>query len=62
MSKKKKKKKKLISPFKKDRKPWQAGASRGVDLNETNQPGAGDVITSRLRDKLKTFCLHYQSA
>ena len=27
-----------------------------------NQTGAGDVITSGLRDKLKTFYLHYQRA
>ena len=38
----------------------QAGTSRGVDSNETNQAGDGDVITSRLRDKLKAY-LHYHS-
>ena len=32
-----------------------AGTSRGVDLNETNQAGAGD-------DKLKTLNLHYHNA
>ena len=40
---------------------WQAGTSTGFDLNETNQAGAGDVITSRSRDKLKTLYLHYHS-
>ena len=39
----------------------QAGTSTGFDLNETYQAGAGDVIMSRSRDKLKTY-LHYQSA
>ena len=29
----------------------QAGTSRGVDSNETNQRGAGDTITLRSRDK-----------
>ena len=40
---------------------WQAGASPGFDSNETNQAGAGDVITSRSRGKLKILYLHYQS-
>ena len=48
--------KELISLF------WQAGTSTaGFDSNETNQADASDVITSRPRDKLKTY-LHYQSA
>ena len=38
---------------------WQSGTSTGFDPNDNNQAGAGDVITSRLRDKLKTY-LHYQ--
>ena len=42
-----------------DHRIWQAGTSTGVDSNETNQAGAGQVITSRSRDK-KHF--HYQSA
>ena len=41
---------------------WQAGASRGVNSNGTNQPGAGDVITSRLNNKLKPIYLYYNSA
>ena len=32
----------------------------GFDSNKTNKAGAGNVITSRLRDKLKTY-LHCQS-
>ena len=39
----------------------QAGTSREVDSNEINQAGAGDVITSRSHDKIKTLYLHYQS-
>ena len=39
----------------------QVGTSTGFSSNETNHAGAGDVITSRSRDKLKTY-LHYQSA
>ena len=31
---------------------FQASTSRGVDSNETNQAGAGNVITSRSSDKL----------
>ena len=34
---------------------WQAGISRGVDSNKTNQSGAGDAITSRSGDKLETY-------
>ena len=44
-----------------DHQIWQAGTSTGFDSNKTNQAGTGDVITSRSRDKLKTY-LHYQSA
>ena len=40
----------------------QAGTDREVDSNDTNQVGAGDVITSRLCKKLKSLYLHYQSA
>ena len=43
---------------------WQRNLAsryiREVDLNEASQAGVGDVITSRSRDKLKTY-LHYQS-
>ena len=38
----------------------QAGITTGFDSNKTNKAGAGNVITSRLRDKLKTY-LHCQS-
>ena len=41
---------------------WQAGTSTGFDSNEDNEAGADDVITSRLRDKLKALYLHYHSA
>ena len=40
----------------------QAGISRGVDSNETNRAGAGDVITSRSYNKPKPLYLHYHSA
>ena len=40
---------------------WQAGTYTGFDPNETNQAGAGYVITLRSRDKRKS-CLHYQTA
>ena len=33
---------------------WQAGTYRGVDANETNHAGAGDVIMSRSFEKPKT--------
>ena len=33
-----------------------------VDPNENNQAGAGDVITSRICDQLKLFCVYYHSA
>ena len=35
-----------------DHQILQAGTSPGVELNETNQTGPGDVITSRSREKL----------
>ena len=44
-----------------DHQMWQAGTSRGADLNETNQVVGGDAITSRLRDKLKAWYLYHQS-
>ena len=37
-----------------------AGTSRGVASNETNQAGAGWIITSRSREKLKTIYLYYR--
>ena len=40
----------------------QAGTSKGFESKETYRAGAGKVITSRSRDKLKTLKLHYQSA
>ena len=40
---------------------WQADTSIGVDLNESNLAGAGNVIMSRSLDKLKTY-FNYQSA
>ena len=56
--------KKLYLHFHKtyDYQIWQAGASRGVDWNGTNQADAGDVITSRLNNKLKPIYLYYDSA
>ena len=39
----------------------QAGTSKGFDSKKTNRADAGDVITSRSRDKIKTY-LHHQSA
>ena len=44
-----------------DNEIQQTGTSREGDLNETSQADVGDVITSRSRDKLKTY-IHYQSA
>ena len=38
---------------------WQADTSTGFDSNETNQAGAGDLIMSRSREKLKTLYLRY---
>ena len=32
---------------------WQAGTSGGVDTNETNEAGSGDITTSRSCVKLK---------
>ena len=36
-----------------DHQIWQAGTE--VHLDETNQAGVGDAISSRSRDKLKTY-------
>ena len=44
-----------------DHQIWQVGTSSGFDLSETNQAGAGDVITLRSCDKLKTSYIPYQS-
>ena len=44
-----------------DYRIWQAGTSRGVDSNETNQAASGDVTMSRSRNKLKSY-LYYHSA
>ena len=41
---------------------WQGWTSTGFDSEETNQAGAGEVITSRSNDKLNTLYLHYMSA
>ena len=38
-----------------DHQIWEAGTFTGFDSDETNQAGAADVITSRSRDKLKTY-------
>ena len=43
-----------------DHQIWRVGTSRGVDSNKINQAGAGNAITSRSRDKRKTYD-HYQS-
>ena len=43
-----------------DHQIWQASTYRGFNLNETNAD-AGDVITLRSHDKLKTY-FDYQSA
>ena len=40
---------------------WQACTSRGIDSSETNETGAGDIINSWSRDKIKTLYLHYHS-
>ena len=40
---------------------WQVGTSRTVNLNETNQAIAPEVITSISCGKLKTLYLEYQS-
>ena len=45
-----------------DQQIWKAHTSRGFDLSNTNQAGAGDVLTSWSRDKLKTLYLDYLSA
>ena len=39
----------------------KTGTSAGFDSNETNQTGAGDIITSRSCDKLKALYVLYQS-
>ena len=42
---------------------WQTSTSTGFDSNKVNQAGAGDIITSESRDKLKILLyFHYQSA
>ena len=43
-----------------DHQIWLACTSRGVDSNETNQAGAGEVIMPRSYNKQKLY-LHYQS-
>ena len=43
-------------------KIWRAGTSAGFHSNKTNQAGAGNVITSRSRGKLKSLQLHYGSS
>ena len=43
-----------------DHRIWLAGTCTGFDSSETNQTGAGDVITSRSCGKPKTLYLHYQ--
>ena len=43
-----------------DHQFWQVGTSTRLGSNGANQAGAGDVITSRSHDKLKTY-LSYQS-
>ena len=45
-----------------DHQIWQADTSTGVDSNKINQIDAGNVITWRLRDKLKSLYLYYQIA
>ena len=44
-----------------DHQIWQAGTSTEIHSSDTNQAGAGDVIMSKSRDKIKTY-LNYQSA
>ena len=44
-----------------DHQIWQTGTSIRFDSNQTNLAGAGDIITLKSRDKLKTY-LDYQSA
>ena len=41
---------------------WHGDTFGGVNSNVANQADAGDVITSRSRDKLKPLYLHYYSA
>ena len=40
---------------------WQAGTSREVHSNETNETGADDVIILISLDKFYTLYLHYES-
>ena len=44
-----------------DHQIWQERTSRGIESGESNQVGAGDVITSRLHNTLNTLYLYYQS-
>ena len=37
---------------------WQAGTPAGFDSNATNHAGAGEVITSRSRHRLKSLYLY----
>ena len=41
-----------------DHQIWEAGISTGFVSNATNQASAGDFITSRTRDKIKSFYVH----
>ena len=45
-----------------DYQSWQAGTSRGVELNETHQADSGDVTTSKSRGKLKPLYILYRNA
>ena len=49
-----------INPY--EHQICETGTFTGVASSETNQAGAGNVITSSSNDKLKTFYLHYQTA
>ena len=40
----------------------QEGTFTGFDSNETNQAGAGDIITSTASDRLKSSYAYYHSA
>ena len=40
----------MISPFTYDHRVWQVGTSKGVESNETNQAGTGDVTSWRPLD------------
>ena len=52
----------LISYDTYDHRICQPCTSTGFDSNQTNQAGAGDLITSRSSDKLKVIYLDYHSA